>query len=82
MIQFATERKANDGYENNVHLLYGTTGKGEALIFKDGEITKGSWSKAKRISRTVFSDAQGKEVKFNPGRIWISVLPVGNSVDY
>lgn len=82
VVQFATERKANDGYENNVHLLYGTTGKGEALIFKDGEVIKGNWSKAKRVSRTVFSDAQGKEVKFNPGRIWISVLPVGNEVDY
>lgn len=82
VVQFATERKANDGYENNVHLLYGTIGKGEALIFKDGEVIKGSWSKAKRVSRTVFSDAQGKEIKFNPGRIWISVLPVGNEVDY
>jgi len=82
VVQFATERKANDGYENNVHLLYGTIGKGEALIFKDGEAIKGSWSKAKRVSRTIFSDAQGKEIKFNPGRIWISVLPVGNEVDY
>ena len=82
VVQFARESKANDGYPGNVHLLYGTTGKGEALIFKDGQVIKGSWSKAKRLSRTVFSDASGKEIKFNPGRIWISVLPVGNEVDY
>lgn len=82
VIQFARESKANDGYENNVHLLYGTTGKGEALIFQDGQVVKGTWSKAKRLSRTVFTDAKGKEIKFNPGRIWISVLPVGNEVDY
>ena len=42
----------------------------------------GSWSKAKRLSKTVFTDEKGKEIKFNPGRIWISVLPVGNEVDY
>ncbi len=82
VIQFAAERKANDGYENNVHLLYGTTGKGEALIFKDGQAIKASWSKAKRLNRTVFTDNKGKEIKFNPGRIWLSVLPVGNEVDY
>ncbi|MBU2051948.1 MAG: DUF3048 domain-containing protein [Patescibacteria group bacterium] len=82
VIQFAKESKANDGYEGNVHLLYGTTGKGEALIFMDGQVVEGTWSKAKRISRTVFYDDKGKEIKFNPGRIWISVLPLGNKVDY
>jgi len=82
VVQFAKESKANDGYEGNVHLLYGTTGKGQALIFQDGQVIRGTWSKAKRISRTVFYDDKGKEIKFNPGRIWISVLPVGNEVDY
>lgn len=82
VVQFAKESKANDGYPGNVHLLYGTAGKGQALIFKDGAVIDGTWSKAKRISRTVFYDNKGKEIKFNPGRIWISVLPVGNEVDY
>lgn len=82
VIQLVKESRANDGYEGNVHLLYGTTGKGRALIFKDGEAVEGSWSKAKRTSRTVFYDDKGKEIKFNPGRIWISVLPLGNEVEY
>jgi hypothetical protein len=82
VVQFAREARANDGYEGNAHLLYGTTGKGDALIFKDGQAIKGTWSKAKRLARTVFMDDKGKEVKFNPGRIWISVLPTGNKVDY
>ena len=82
VVQFATEKNANDGYPGNVHLLYGTTGKGKALIFKDGKVEDGSWAKAKRLSRTIFYDAAGKEVKFNPGPIWISVLPTGNEVGY
>jgi len=80
--QLATERNANDGYEGNVHLLYGTTGKGKAYIFKDGQAIEGSWAKAKRLSRTIFYDTQGKEILFNPGKIWISVLPVGTKVTY
>ncbi|MFC1627136.1 DUF3048 domain-containing protein [Patescibacteria group bacterium] len=82
VVQFATEAKANDGYPGNVHLLYGTKGKGKIIFFKDGQVEKGTWSKASRIARTTFYDSKGKEIKFNPGRIWISVLPVGTDVDY
>jgi hypothetical protein len=82
VIQLAKENRANDGYEGNAHLLYGTIGKGQALIFQNGQAIKGNWAKAKRIGRTVFYDEQGKEIKFTPGRIWISILPLGNAVDY
>ncbi|KKS80433.1 MAG: hypothetical protein UV54_C0006G0008 [Candidatus Beckwithbacteria bacterium GW2011_GWA2_43_10] len=82
IVQLVSERKANDGYPDNVHLLYGTTGKGKAYIFKDGQAIEGSWVKTKRLSRTIFSDDQGKEIIFNPGKIWISVLPVGTKVAY
>jgi len=82
VVQLATEKSANDGYPGNVHLLYGTIGKGVAYIFKDGQAVVGTWAKAKRIGRTIFYDDQGKEVQFNPGKIWISVLPVGNKVAY
>jgi len=82
IIQFATERSANDGYPGDIHLLYGTIGKGKALIFKDGQAIKGTWGKASRLARTIFYDEKGKEVKFNPGRIWISILAVDVEVDY
>ncbi len=82
IVQFTIERSANDGYPGNVHLLYTTFGKGKALIFKDGQSIKGTWSKASRLARTTFYDDKGKEVKLNPGRIWISVLPVDTKVDY
>lgn len=82
VVQLAKESRANDGYEGNAHLIYGTTGKGQALIFMNGKAIEGSWAKAKRLSRTTFYDDNGKEIKFNPGRIWISVIAVGNEVDY
>jgi DUF3048 family protein len=82
VIQFATERNANDGYPGNVHLIYGTTGKGKALIVKDGQVESGTWAKASRLKRTIFYNSKGEEIKFNPGKIWISVLPVGTTVNY
>ena len=82
IVQFATETSANDGYPGNVHLIYGTKGKGKILFFKDGKSEKGTWAKASRLARTVFSDSKSKEIKFNPGHIWISLLPVGTDVNY
>lgn len=64
------------------HLLYTTTGSGSAFIFQDGEVTKGTWRKEDRQSRMIFADAGGREVKFNRGLVWLSVLPTGNTVNY
>ncbi|NOY14699.1 MAG: DUF3048 domain-containing protein [bacterium] len=82
VILFASEAKANDGYPNNVHLVYGNIGKGKALIFYKGNLIKANWRKKDRASRTIFTDSKGKEVKFVAGRIWISMLPLGNQVNY
>lgn len=82
VIVFMTESRANDGYENNLHLLYGTKGSGKALIFQDGQAITGSWSKLDRKSRMIFKDSKNKEIKFNRGQIWIEVLPVGSEVVY
>lgn len=80
VIVFMTERNANDGYENNIHLLYGTKGSGKAMVFFDGRKTEGIWEKKERIGRMVFLDGRGNEIKFNRGQIWIAVLPIGNKV--
>lgn len=82
VVQLAVERNANDGYPGNVHLLYTTIGKGKAIIFIDGQAIDGTWAKAKRTARTIFYDAKGKEINFNPGKIWISVLPSDTKIEY
>jgi len=80
VVQFLTERPANDGYPGNVHLLYGTIGQGRAIIFLDGKAIEGKWVKKSRTSRTLFYDKMGKEVEFNRGPIWIEILPIGTRV--
>jgi hypothetical protein len=66
---------ANDGYVANDHLLFKDLGTGKAVIFKDGKRINGTWEKDKRTSRTIISDASGKEVQFDRGLIWFEVLP-------
>lgn len=82
VVQFVTEAKANDGYPGNVHLLYGTTGSGEALIFQNGQVTEAKWTKSTRTDRTQFTTLEGEAVEFLPGKIWLEALPVGTDVSY
>ncbi len=79
IVQFTDEEGPIDELK---HLLYDTTGGGKALIFQDGKVTEGSWTKAKRTSRTKFLTRTGEEIPLNSGKIWIEILPTGNSVDY
>ncbi len=82
IVQLQKEGRANDGYENNVHLLYANKGKGTALIFQNGEVIKGSWTKADRLSREKFLDDKGQEVALVKGQIWIETVPEGSAVKY
>jgi hypothetical protein len=80
IVLYMTERRANDGYEGNLHLLYGTKGSGNAVIFMDGKEIKGKWTKKGRTDRTIIT-ANGSEVKFNPGTQWFHILPIEGVVD-
>lgn len=75
VILLMQESSANDGYENNIHLLYKTKGTGKAVVFKDGKEIKATWTKSGRTGRTIVKDAAGKEIEFNRGLIWFEILP-------
>lgn len=63
------------------HMLYTTTGTGDAWIFKNGDVLKVTWSKKDRESELEFLD-KGKPVTLNRGLTWISVLAKGTPVTY
>lgn len=75
VVLFMQESTANDGYDNNAHLLYRTKGTGEAAVFMDGNRIDALWKKNSRISRTLLFDQSGKPIQFNRGTIWFSILP-------
>lgn len=80
VILFMRESSANDGYENNLHNLYGTKGTGNAIVFLDGKRINGTWSKKDRESHLFLRNSLGKDIELNKGQIWFSILPIGSSV--
>jgi hypothetical protein len=76
------ESRANDGYDNNLHLLYGDKGTGKAWVFEDGQVIEGIWSKEDRTSRTLLLGKGGDPIELNRGQIWVEILPTGQQVNY
>lgn len=79
VILFAKEKGPVD---RNLHIFYTTIGEGEALVFQNGIVVKGSWEKNSREARTKFFDAKGKEISFVRGQTWIEIVPAGNEIEY
>jgi hypothetical protein len=78
VVMFAKETAVDNGLG---HMLYDLTSGGDALIFMDGRVVEAHWEKPDYESPITFT-ADGKEVEFSPGRVWVSILPIGNKVDY
>jgi hypothetical protein len=64
------------------HLLYTTIGKGDALIFKNGNLVKATWIKKTRTDELRFINNQGKEIPLARGLTWISVVNKVTKVNY
>lgn len=65
---------------NEQGLIMDTVGGGKAQIFQDGIAVTGAWKKSKQKDRTVFFDAEGKEIRFSPGQRWITVVTPGTKI--
>lgn len=79
VIMFAKEKSMVDA---EGHQYYEVIGKGDSLIFKNGEVIEGTWKKVSQLDREVFYDKNGEEIVFARGPVWIEVLPAGNEVNY
>jgi hypothetical protein len=52
-------------------------GSGEAWIFTDGKVVKGTWSKPTPEAITAYTDATGAPVPLTPGQTWVELPPPG-----
>ena len=57
------------------------TGTGEAWIFTEGRLIRGTWSKPQARNVTVYRDANGAEIELLPGRVWICLLYTSDAAD-
>lgn len=64
------------------HMFYQVTGTGKALIFQNGDVISGTWSKETPLDREVFYDTNGKEIQMVRGATWIEVVPAQNNISY
>lgn len=79
VVQFAKELGPLDEHK---HLLYEVIGTGKGIVFQDGTATEVTWSKKDREAKTIWTDAKGKKVAFNRGKIIFEILPLDNTVSY
>ncbi len=59
-------------------------GKGEALVYQNGQEIKAIWQKDKSNpkSKLYFLDANQQEIRFVPGQIWIEIIEPDKEVQW
>jgi hypothetical protein len=67
---------------DGVHTTYRITGSGTAIVFQDGEVISGTWSKAGDKDALLFKDSTGQDLKLNPGQTWITAVGNASAVTY
>ena len=73
-----SEKKASDNYHEDIT----TIGSGDAFIFQNGTVERGTWHKGSREEQIKFLDANGEEILLAPGQTFVSAVPSYGSVDF
>lgn len=81
IVVFSQESPANDGYDGG-HILYDLAGEGDALVFQNGNVIKATWEKEDPETRMKWYDEKGKEISIVRGKVFVEILPIGNTVTY
>ncbi len=61
--------------DNKGRLDLDLVGEGSGFWLSDGVKMPIHWSKSARAAKTVYTDAQGRELLLNPGNTWIQIIP-------
>jgi hypothetical protein len=56
-------------------------GSGEAMVFCNGVIERGHWSRPTVTSRLAFTSSAGGPMLLQPGRTWVELVPKAGSVE-
>lgn len=70
--------KGQDGQ----YSTYRLTGNGSMVVFQDGIVSTGTWSKESASTNFVFKDKNGLEFVFNKGQKWFTLLDSEGDVTY
>ena len=56
------------------YLAFGVHGTGEAYVFTNGKVIKGTWKRNSDYEPNIFYDENGNEIVFNQGKTWICCI--------
>jgi hypothetical protein len=59
-----------------------TAGEGNLLVFAEGKVLQGTWSREEIDQPFTFVDSDGKPLVIPPGVPWISVFPNGRTINW
>lgn len=62
------------GPEKHDYLDFTVQGTGEAYVFTNGKVIKGTWKRDGDASPNLFYDEKGKEIVLNQGKTWICCI--------
>ena len=65
----------------NLSLAIPTTGSGPVSLFRDGLRIQGTWERPNAKAVTRFKTTRGAPLELRPGRTWVHLLDVDQSVD-
>lgn len=67
---------------SGIYSVYQNKGKGTALVFQDGKVTKGVWNKKDRKTQLTFATSDGSVLKLNPGQTWVTLADNAGQIKY
>lgn len=67
---------------DNYHEDISSIGAGDAYVFQNGGVIKGTWEKSSPSSQIIFRNESGEEISLAPGQTWISAVPAYGLVQY
>jgi hypothetical protein len=50
-------------------------GHGKAMVFSDGKLSTGQWSRTNNTQPAEFRDANGQTIRLTPGQTWVELIP-------
>lgn len=78
VVMMVEEKKAWDGYHEDITAI----GSGEAYVFQNGGVIRGTWKKGSVDEQIKFFDESGVEVFLAPGQTFVEAVPTYGNVEY
>lgn len=79
VIRFTKQEEVGD---KKNHLYHDLVGSGDALVFQDGNVIKGTWQRSTHDERDQYFDKEGNQIELVRGQIWVQLVPTDKTVSY